>query len=468
MAGQVVFMPAPETSRSSPPAELPRTLGLWDTVSITAGVIIGSGIFLVARNIAQAVESPGLSLVVWLVSGVLSLCGALSYAELGALLPRAGGQYVYLQEAYGPLTAFLFGWANLLAIQSGSIAAVAVGFAIYLGDFLPLASWQVKAVAVLCVVLLTWINYRGVESGSRVQNIFTAAKVLGLAGLIVAGFVFKGGSLAHFTPLFATSKDPGGLLAALGVAMIAALWCFDGWNNPSFAAGEIKNPERNLALGLIIGTAGVTLLYLLVNLVYLYVLPIETVARSERVAAETASVLLGASGGKIISLVVLAATFGCVNGLILAGARVTYAMSREGHFFEAVGRVHPRFRTPHVSLLVQGAWSCLLILVGGYDQLFTYVIFAGWIFYLLTTLAVVILRKKWPRVERPFRVPAYPLVPLLFVAAALWFIVNTLRERPWESLIGSAIVMIGVPVYLLWKKLAPDRDQRGPLPGKAS
>ncbi len=444
-----------EPSRSSQPAELLRTLGLWDTVSITAGVIIGSGIFLVARNIAQTVESAGLSLVVWLVSGVLTLCGALSYAELGALLPRAGGQYVYLQEAYGPLTAFLFGWMSLLTAQSGSIAAVAVGFAIYLGDFLPLSAWMVKAVALLCVTLLTWVNYRGVESGSTVQNIFTAAKVAGLAGLIVAGFIFKGGgSLHHFSPFFATTKSPGSLLAALGVAMIAALWCFDGWNNPSFAAGEIKNPGRNLARGLIIGTAGVTALYLLVNFVYLYVLPIETVARSERVAADTASALLGVYGGKMVSLVVLAATFGCVNGLILAGARVTYAMSREGHFFEAVGRVHPRFRTPHVSLFLQGGWSCLLILVGRYEQLFTYVIFAEWIFYLLTTLAVVILRKKLPDAARPFRVPGYPVVPLLFVAAALWFIVNTLRERPWESLIGSGIVLIGVPVYLLWKKLA--------------
>ena len=447
-------MPSSETSRSSQPVELARKLGLWDTVSITAGVMIGSGIFLVARNIAQTVESPGLSLVVWMVSGLLSLCGALSYAELGALLPRAGGQYVYLQEAYGPLTAFLFGWMSLLAAQSGSIAAVAVGFAIYLGDFLPLSGWLLKAVAILCVALLTWVNYRGVESGSTVQNIFTTGKVLGLAGLIVAGLVIKGGgSLAHFSPLLVTSKSPSGLLAALGVAMIAALWCFDGWNNPSFAAGEIKNPGRNLALGVVIGTSAVTLLYLLVNFVYLYVLPIESVARSERVAADTATALLGGYGGKLVSLVVLAATFGCVNGLILAGARVTYAMSREGHFFEALGRVHPQFRTPHISLFVQGVWSCLLILVGGYDQLFTYVIFAEWIFYLLTTLAVVILRKKLAGVERPFRVPGYPFVPLLFVAAAFWFIVNTLRERPWESLIGCVIVVIGVPAYFFRRRL---------------
>jgi APA family basic amino acid/polyamine antiporter len=293
-----------------------------------------------------------------------------------------------------------------------------------------------------------------------VQNVFTAAKVIGLGGLIVAGLVLRPGGtetsgLAHFSPLFGTSKSPGELLAALGVAMIAALWCFDGWNNASFVAGEIKNPERNLVRGLVMGTAGVTLIYLLVNFVYLYVLPIGKVAASERVAAETARVLLGPPGGRMISLVVLVATFGSVNGMVLAGARVIYAMSREGHFFQALGRVHPRFHTPHLSLLVQGVWSCLLILLGGYEQLFTYVIFAAWIFYLLTTLAVVVLRVKWPQAERPFRVPGYPVVPLLFVAAALWFIANTLRERPWESLIGSAIVLIGVPVYLLWKKLSP-------------
>jgi APA family basic amino acid/polyamine antiporter len=440
---------APAAAVSEQPSLL-RALGLWDTTAIVMGIMIGSAIFIVPAEVTREVGSERAALGVWVISGLLSLFGALSFAELAAMLPQAGGQYVYLREAYGHLVSFLCGWTFFLAVQSGGISTVAVGFAQYLADFFPIHPGQQKLAASLAIVVLTAINYRGVREAGWVQSVLTGAKVGAMVAIVALGFALVHG------PVYSTVRLPTpagwGFLSSFGVAMVAALWAYDGWNNGTFAADEVRNPERNLPLGLILGTAAVMVIYILLNLVYYHVLPLLTVAQSPRVAAEAGIRLFGRGGAHWVTLAIIVAMLGCVNGMILAGARVYYAMARDGLFFRWCGNVHPRFRTPHLSLLFQAAWAVLLVLLGTYEQLFTYVIFAGWIFYALTVLAVIILRRKRPDLRRPYRVSGYPFVPAAFLIAAACFILNTLLARPLEAGIGCGIVALGIPAYWLWKR----------------
>ncbi len=442
-----------QTAISSEAPQLLRALGWWETTSIAMGVMIGTAIFIVPAEVTRYVGSPSAALAVWTAGGLLSLFGALSFAEMAAMMPQAGGQYIYLREAYGSLVSFLCGWAFFLAAQGGGISVLAVGFAEYLGEFVPLTLWEHKAAAAIVVVIFTIINCRGVKEGGRVQSLLTGLKVAAIAGLIIAGFALVRGSAGG--PPAVPVRTGSGFVASFGVAMVGVLWAYEGWNTCTFAAGEVRKPQRDLPLALILGTVAVVAIYVALNLVYYRVLTLSEVAHSPRVGADAAVRIFGRMGAWAVSLLILISTLGSLNGSILAAPRVYYAMAKDGLFFRWCAAIHPKYHTPHRALIVQGCWAVLLVLLGTYEQLFTYVIFAGWVFYALTGYAVIILRRKCPDLPRPYRVPGYPWVPITFVLTSAWFIVNTLMEKPRESGWGVLIVALGVPVYLLWKRRAP-------------
>jgi len=442
--------PTPAGNGIEAQPQLLRALGMWQATAIVVGIMIGSAIFIVPAEITREVGSARAAVCVWVVGGLLSLFGGLSFAELAAMMPQAGGQYVYLREAYGPLVSFLCGWMFFLIQQSGGIATLAVGFAKFLAAVHPFTVWQQKAAAMAAVLLLTGINYRGVRQGGWVQTVFTGLNAGTIVTLVVLGFVLGRGSPHPSVSL----PQPGGLafLSAFGVAMVASFWAYEGWNNVTFAAAEVKRPERTLPLSLIVGISFVVVVYVLLNLVYYRVLTASEVANSPQVAADAAVRILGVPGSRLVSIAVIIAVLGSTNGSILAGARVYYAMAKDGLFFRWCAAVHPRFRTPHLSLAVQGIWSAFLVLLAGYEALFTFTVFAAWIFYALTAYAVIVLRRKRPELPRPYKVAAYPWVPVGFVLAAAWFVTNTLIEKPWEAGVGCLIVAAGVPVYWLWRR----------------
>jgi len=442
--------PTIEAIRPTEQPALVRALGLWETSAIVVGIMIGTAIFLVPADITRQVGSPRAALAVWLVGGLLSLLGALSFAELAAMFPHSGGQYVFLREAYGPLVAFLCGWSFFVSAQTGGISVLAVGFAEYLGEVAPLSPWQLKAAAAAAIAAFTAINYVGVREGGAVQSLLTGFKTAAIAGLIILGFVVVRGG-AGGPPSLALPKGSS-FAASFGVALVAAFWAYEGWNCGTFVGGEVKHAERNLPLALILGTSAVIALYLGLNLVYYHVLSVPEVAQSPRVAAAAAARFLGRPGALFVTWLIIASTLGSVNGSVLAAPRVYYAMAKDGIFFRWCAVVHPRFRTPHLALLLQGALAILLVLLGTYEQLYTYVIFAAWAFYALTALAVVVLRRKRPNLPRPYRVWGYPVVPLVFVVTAAWFLGNMLVEKPMEAGWGCLILLAGIPVYFVWKR----------------
>jgi APA family basic amino acid/polyamine antiporter len=386
---------------------------------------------------------------VWVFTGILSFFGALAYAELGAMMPSTGGQYVYLREAYGPLPAFLCGWAFFLVIQSGSIATLAAGFSIYLSYFIPLGIAPARIVSVVLILVLTLVNYRGVRQGAAVQITFTVLKLAGIAILVgSAFFAARQGAPAAAAPVpFAFGQ--------FGVAMIACLWAYEGWYCISFVAGEVQKPQRNIPLALALGVAAIMAIYLSANLAYLRILPLVEIAEAPRVAATVAERTLGALGGSFVSLTILLSIIGSTNGTILTAARVYFAQARDGLFFSRVGEIHPRFETPGFSLLFQGVWASILAASGSYEKLFSYVIFAAWIFYGMTVAGVLILRRKYPQRERPYRMWGYPVTPILFAAVSFWFVGNTLVTTPGPSLVGLAIIATGIPVYFYWRSALP-------------
>src|SRR5271157_3689001 len=440
-----------KTVAASPP-QLLRALGWWEATAIVMGIMIGTGIFIVPADITRSMGSKDAALSVWAVTGMLSLFGALSFAELAAMMPQAGGQYVFLREAYGPLTGYLCGWSFFVAAQTGGISVLAVGFAEYANEFLPLTPWEQKAAAALSIAVFTAINYLGVREGGLVQSILTGVKVGAIAVIILLGYVLVRGLPGG--P--ATLAQPTGhrFVASFGVAMVGAFWAYEGWNACTFAAGEVERPERNVPLALILGTTAVVVIYLALNLVYYHVLPMDQVASSSRVGADAAVRIFGHTGSRLVSMVIIISTLGSLNGSILAAPRVYYAMAKDGLFFRWCARVHPRFHTPHVALVVQGAWAIVMVTAGTYEQLITYVIFAAVIFYALTALAVVVLRRTRPNAPRPYRVFGYPYVPIIFVLGSTWFLVNTLMEEPVEAGCGAAILGAGILVYGFWKRRA--------------
>jgi APA family basic amino acid/polyamine antiporter len=378
------------------------------------------------------------------------------------MMPQAGGQYVYLREAYGPLTGFLCGWSFFIAAQTGGISALAAGFALYANEFLPLSPGEQKAVAAASIAVFTAINYLGVREGGLVQSILTGVKVGAIAAIILLGYVLVRGLPGGPSALAAPTGHR--FAASFGVAMVGAFWAYEGWNCCTFAAGEVKRPERNVPLALILGTVAVMTIYLALNLVYYHVLPMDQVARSSRVGADAAVRIFGRTGSYLVSLLIIISTLGSLNGSILAAPRVYYAMAKDGLFFRWCARVHPRFHTPHLALLVQGIWAIVIVAAGTYEQLFTYVIFAAFVFYALTALAVVVLRRTRPTAPRPYRVFGYPYLPVLFVLGSAWFLVNTLREEPVEAGCGAIMLGLGVPVYWFWKRRAAPE----PNPGDSS
>ncbi len=446
--------PATTVAASEAP-QLLRVLGLWEAASIVIGIMIGTAIFLVPAEITRAMGTRNGALAVWAVAGLLSLFGALSFAELAAMLPQAGGQYVYLRQAYGPLLGYLCGWSFFIATQTGGISVLAVGFAEYVNEFLPLTPWEQRAAAALAIVVFTGINYVGVREGGAVQSILTGLKIGAIVVVILLGYALVRGLPAGPAALAA---PPGHrFLASFGVAMVAAFWAYEGWNVCTFAAGEVKRPERNVPLALILGTLAVIVIYLALNLVYYHVLPIDQVARSPRVGADAAVRIFGHTGSYLVTLLIIISTLGSLNGSILGAPRVYYAMAKDGLFFRWCARVHPRFRTPHVALVVQGVWAIVLVAAGTYEQLFTYVIFAAFVFYALAAFAVVVLRRTMPDAPRPYRVFGYPYVPMVFVLGSVWFLANTLMEEPREAGFGTLMLAAGVPVYWFWRRRAAPR-----------
>lgn len=431
-------------------AALPRIIGLGGSFAIMVGTVIGSGIFLVPHNVALQVHSPTTMMAVWALGGLLTLAGALSLAEMGAAMPHTGGVYVYLREAYGRLPAFLYGWGMLLVVQSGSIATLAVAFGIYSAQFIPLTPAGQKLVSGGVIALLTLVNVLGTRQGSIVQTVFTWAKLAGL-GLIMAAAFFS----RHTSALVALGPPAvKSSISAFGVALIGVLWSYEGWHMLSYTAGEVKEPARTLPRSYLLGALAVMGVYCGANLAYLRILSPAVMVGHQRVAALALQIALGPRGAWFVSVLILCSIFGALNGSTLTGARAYFAMAQDGVLFKFVGCVHRRFHTPAGALILQGVWTILLAVGGSYEQLFTYVIFSGWLFYTAAVLAVIVLRRRQPYLERPYKVPGYPVMPIAFASAAALILSNTLYERPRESLLGLALILSGIPIYWAWNRTA--------------
>jgi basic amino acid/polyamine antiporter, APA family len=487
-------------------------LGLTSATMLVMGSMIGSGIFIVSAEIGREVGSPALLIGAWVVTGLMTIVAALSYGELAAMMPRAGGQYVYLREALGPLWGFLYGWTLFLVIQTGTIAAVGVAFGKFLGVFYPsIAStnwivhlWKVPPIhlgpmvlgnmdvgintqnlmAILLVIILSLVNVLGMKTGAAIQNVFTAAKVLALLGLAVLGFAFCrnpqailvnfSGHFWHNAGLFSLHDIGGGVfvstLTVLAVAQVGSLFSADAWNNVTFTAGEVKNPSRNLPLSLALGTGVVIALYIACNFIYLGGLPLDGVkdgttilargithATEDRVATAILTQRFGSTGGFLMAAAIMISSFGCMNGLILSGARVYYAMAKDGLFFRNVAKLHPKYRTPAVSLMVQMVWTCVLCISGSYGQLLDYIIFAVLVFYILTIVGLFVLRRTRPDAVRPYKAVGYPVLPIIYIVMALFIDVVLLRYKPQYTWPGLIVVLLGIPVYFAWSRSAKNQ-----------
>jgi APA family basic amino acid/polyamine antiporter len=504
-----------------------QTLGLFSSTALVIGSMIGSGIFIVEADIARGTDSPALYLGAWVVTGILTMIGALSYGELAAMMPRAGGQYIYLRESLGPLWGFLYGWTLFLVIQTGTIAAVCVAFGKFLGVFFPAIStthWllhiaHVPAVKVgpmvlgnmeigvntanltgiVIVFFLAIVNILGVKLGALIQNVFTSAKALSLAALVLLTFTVGrnatawtanfgpsnlGSALSQFwrnagwSTLHPIQVGIGGPIVLVNLAVILAavqvgsLFSADAWNNITFTAGEVKNPKRNIPLSLVLGTGFVLTVYFLASLGYLLVLPLHgdpngatlltrgiQFAAEDRVGTAALEQIFGSAGALLMAGAILISTFGCANGLTLAGARVYYAMSRDGLFFKSVGKLHPRFKTPAAGLIIQAVWATLLCLSGSYSQLLDYIIFAVLLFYILTIVGLFVLRFKRPNAVRPYKALGYPILPALYIVMATWICIVLLRYKPQYTWPGLALVVLGIPVYLFWSRHSASQTQ---------
>ncbi len=427
---------------------LTRALGLVDCVLLVVGAIIGSGIFLTPSTIARLTGSVTGLLFVWVLGGVLTFCGALAFAELGSAYPQAGGIYVFLREAYGPLTAFLYGWCLFFVIVAGSIATLASAFAIYLTYLLPVSPLGAKLVSVTLIAALSFANCLGVRAGARVQNLLTVIKIGSLISIALVLFLSGRGSVEHVHG----GEGTGISWSSLGIAMIAVLWAYDGWHLLTYAAGEVRNPKRNLTVGLLVGTLMVMALYITVNLAYLYILPLASIASSSRVASDALEAAIGPLGGTVVAVAILISITGAINSNVLGGPRVFFAMAQEGLFFRRVAYIHPRYHVPTVSIVLNGLWAVFLTMIGSFERLFSYVIFVAWIFYALGAAAVIVLRRTQPEVPRPYKVWGYPWVPVVFCIIAAAIVTNTLVNDFKNSFWGLLVVSTGLPAYFFWTR----------------
>ena len=451
---------------------LVRVLGLREGIAIHIGVILGSGIFIVPAVIAGHLHAMGPVMLVWVLAGLLTLFGALSLSELSSVLPQAGGPYVYLRHSFGKVWAFLFSWNDFFINKAGSAAAIAMAFATYVGYFIPALSpehtiysrqhallgysflfsigWN-QIVAMAAIVIVTGVNVRGVRFAGWVMNVFTAAKVLALIGLIVAAFASGKGSTMNYLPWWPAEWTTE-LTAAFGLAMISALWAYDGWIDVTLTAGEFRNPEKNVPRSLLFGTLAIIALYVLANFAYAYVVPLRQMPGSPRIAADVAQVVLGTVGASMIVAGIMCSTFGATNGMLLAGPRSIYAAGADGTFARSFGNVHPRFHSPYVAIITLGVWGALLTLSGTYEQIISYVVFGSWTFYAMTAVSVIILRRRMPDADRPYKAWGYPVTTFLFVAISLWFLSNTLLEDTRNAVIGICLLALGLPFYFYWRK----------------
>lgn len=439
------------------PSGLRRELNLFDAIAVVVGTIIGSGIFLLPSSIAVQLHSLAAVMLVWIVGGILTIFGALSLAEVGSIYPGTGGICTYLRHTYGPLPAFLYAWALLVMIHSGSIAALAVAFGLYAGQILGLSAIAMKLASGLVILALTTVSCFGIRSGKWFQNVIAIAKISGLAGLIVV-LLARGSHPIRFFAIDGNSSRSFSM-TGFGIALIAVLWAYEGWHVISFVAGEMKRPRLDLPRSLMYGTAIVMLIFLVANLGYYHTLSPAEIRGSDKVAALAVGTVLGPIAANSLSILILVSILGSMNGLILTGPRVYYAMARDGIFPRMFGQVADRYRTPMFALIVEGIWATALAVSGTYQQLITYVIFTAWIFYGLAVAAVIVLRRTQPHTSRAFSVPAYPWVPLIFCAAVVGLIVSTFAERPRDASIGIGLLATGIPVYL-YIKLAPQREPK--------
>ncbi|HYW71354.1 MAG TPA: amino acid permease [Pyrinomonadaceae bacterium] len=462
--------------KEEPNHQLVRSLTLTDSTALVVGKVIGTGIFLKAAIMTQQVQTPGLMLAAWAAAGLLSLAGALSYAELGAMFPRAGGEYIYLRAAYGRLPAFLYGWMQIAVAQTGIIAALGIGCATFLSALFPLKriwishtfhllghdfSWQLgsqQIVAIALILFFSAINCGGVALGGRTQTFLTAAKIGGIVAIVVGVFFFSSGGT--WKNLAANGQSHWVGLKPFGAAMLAALWAYNGWNNLPMAAGEVRDPDRNLPRALIGGMLVVLTVYLLVSAAYVYALPAEQIVTSNStaypsalpVATKAAQTFLGPQGSKFISIIFILSTVGALNGGILTAARVPYAMARDGLLYSQLGEVNETSHAPVRAIAMQAVWACVLALSGTFDQLTDFAVFALWLFFALTTAAVFVLRRKMPGVPRPYRTIGYPVLPLVFILVAVWLVVNTLLTNPRSAGAGLALIALGVPLYYYFRR----------------
>lgn len=432
-------------------APLQRTLGFTDLVLIVIGTVIGSGIFIVPATVLRQTDGAiGPAMLVWLVAGVLSLLGALTYGELGASNPDAGGLYVYIRDAFGPLPAFLYGWTTFFVISTGSTATLAVAFTNYLGQFMTVSPGVAKMVAVLVIVVITAVNVRGTRQGSNVQNVSTAVKTLAI--LVMSGALLWTGKGFSGDVVIWPETVSTGLLSGVGLAMIGVLWAYEGWQYVTFSAGEARDPQRIFPRAIVTGTTVLIAIYLAANLAYIAALGPSGVQASDRVAADSVSALFGSAAGKLIAAVILVSMFSAANGLTLTSPRLYFAMARDGLFFRKLAEVHPRFHTPAFAIVAGSAWAALLAVTGTFEQLLTYVVFSGWIFYGAGAMSIFVYRRRSPSAPRPFVVPGYPFTPALFVLASFAIVLNTMLSQPGRALVGLGVVLAGVPAYWVWRR----------------
>jgi len=439
-------------SPAKPEADLRRILGLRDLVLMIIGTVIGSGIFLVPATILHEVgNSIALAMGIWLVGGVLSLLGALSYGELSAMKPDAGGLYVYIRDCFGPFLAFLFGWTLFLVISSGSVATLAVAFSNYLGEFVTLTPWRAKFVSVAVIAVIAVVNVRGTRHSANVVNLTTTIKILALL-LMSAALLWLGKTPIHLTAGATSPAPAGSLLSGFGLAMISVLWAYEGWQYATYSAGETVNARRNYPLAFLIGSAALMFIYLFANVGYLAALGANGIASSKRVAATAVATAIHPAIAKLVTLTILISIFSAANSVVLTSPRVYYAMAKDRLFFKRLSEVHPRFGTPSFAVIAAAACSAVLAASGTFEQLLTYVVFTSWIFYALAAACVFVYRRREPNAHRPYRVLGYPFTPLIFVVTAGAVVANAMVAQPRRAAIGIGIVLLGAPVYLIWRR----------------
>lgn len=429
---------------------LPRVLRFGDLVMLTIGSVIGSGIFIVPATVLQLTGGAlAPALLVWIAGGVLSILGALTYGELAAMKPEAGGLYVYLRDAFGSFVAFLYGWALFFVIGSAAVATLAVAFATYLNELVPLSPWAAKVVAVAVVAVIAAVNVIGTRSSANLQNWTTALKVAAI--IIMSVLLLARGDGLQDAPLLPASADSS-LLLGMGAAMLSVLWAYEGWHYATFSAGEVLDTQRNFARSIIVGTAALVAIYLLANVAYIAALGIERSARSERIAAEAVSAIFGTGAGKLIALAILVSMFSAANASVLTATRGYFAMARDGIFFRRMAEVHPRWKTPAFAIIASCAWAAVMAASGTFDELLTYVVFTGWAFYALGAASIFRYRTRDPHALRPFRTPGYPWTPLLFIGASAVIVLNAVFVHPARAMLGAGLVLLGAPAFWFWRR----------------